>query len=103
VRRCFKDNNHVCPGAYGFYPLLDRASGYYMQIVAFETWSFYPRSGIPEYLRLLVKPMVDAVLRGDAPVLNEWRFSHHTLEFNGLTMSDVNYIAGCYVDPLSCM
>jgi CubicO group peptidase (beta-lactamase class C family) len=93
---------HADPGAYGYYPLIDRRHGYYLQLVAYETAEFYPRSGIPEYLRQLVKPLVDAVMRGDAPNSNEQRFEHHTAEFNGLSMVDVNYITDCFVNPKHC-
>ena len=94
---------HCDPGAFGFYPLIDRASGYYMQIVAFETGKFYARSGIPEYMRLLVKPLVDAVMRGTDPDANELRFGRHTPEFNAVGLADVNYINGCLLDPLTCL
>lgn len=91
---------HCDPGAFGFYPLIDRANGYYMEIVAFEDGPFYPRSGIPEYLRLLAKPYVDAVMRGAQH--SAWLFGHHNPEFNSVSMSDVNYIVNCFVNPDSC-
>ena len=56
---CAEANVHCDPGAFGYYPLIDRKNGYWMEIVAFETRGFYARSGIPEYLRLLVKPLVE--------------------------------------------
>jgi hypothetical protein len=45
--------------------LIDRTNGYYLQIVAAEAGQYYARSGIPEYLRLLVKPMVEAIMAGE--------------------------------------
>lgn len=97
---CKKAQVHCDPGAFGFYPLIDRANGYWMQIVAFENGKFYPRSGIPEYLRVAVKPLVDAIMGGDPYV--SYTASHHFPEFQALTLSDVNYIAKCYTDPQAC-
>lgn len=31
-----------------------------------------------------------------------WVFEHHNPEFNSVSMSDVNYIVNCYVNPGSC-
>ena len=59
----------------------------------------YPRSGIPEYLRLLVKPLVDAAIAGE----KGYDFSHHGPKQTGLTLADVNYIADCYVHPEHCL
>lgn len=50
------------PGAYGYYPLLDRKRGYYFQIVLAEDSKC--RSEIPEYLRIIAKPVVDAIIEG---------------------------------------
>jgi hypothetical protein len=62
------------PGEYGFYPLLDRSGGggeagpkrppYYFQVVLQEP---DPLSGVPEYLRLAAKPVVDLILAGEDP------------------------------------
>eukprot|EP00035_Acanthoeca_spectabilis_P006888 m.130318 g.130318 ORF g.130318 m.130318 type:complete len:237 (+) comp13709_c0_seq2:971-1681(+) len=59
------------PGEFGFYPLLDRSGGggaagptrqpYYMAVVLAEPDSL---SGIPEYLRIVAKPIVDIILSG---------------------------------------
>lgn len=59
------------PGLFGYYPLLDRSEGggaagpkrprYYFQIALQESTSL---SGIPEYLRIAAKPVVDAILSG---------------------------------------
>ena len=59
----------------------------------------YPRSGIPEYLRLLVKPLVDAAIAGDRGDA----FSHHEPAQAGLTLADINYVAGCYLHPSGCV
>jgi len=87
------------PGAFGFYPLIDRKKGYYMQVVAYETAVNYPRAGIPEYLRLATKPLVDQVMAG---VNISSTASHHEPSLLGLTLSDVNYIANCYLHPKEC-
>ena len=70
-----------------------------MQVVAYEHGDNYPRSGIPEYLRLLIKPIVDAIARGEDL---SFAAGHHKPELLGLSLADVNYIAGCYTDPKSC-
>jgi len=77
------------PGAYGYYPLLDRKRGYYMQIVLAEDMQC--RSEIPEYLRLIAKPLVDAIIEGK-PATDE-----HLLAYGGgLLMREIldifNYI-----------
>jgi len=96
---CADAQIHCDPGAFGFYPLIDRKNGYYMEIVAFEESKVdYPRSGIPEYLRQLVKPLVDAALAGD----RGYEFAHHAKAQAGLTLADVNYIADCYLHPEHC-
>jgi hypothetical protein len=46
------------------------------QVAAFESDQFYPRSGIPEYLRLLAKPLVDDIMQGDPYA--KYEFGHHT-------------------------
>ena len=89
---CEQANVHADPGAFGFYPLIDRQHEYYMEIVAFEgSYVSYPRSGIPEYLRQLVKPLVDAVIvAGDDPIAhleNVEKFAHHTPSLNGRSKS----------------
>jgi len=99
TKTCEKAQVHCDPGAFGFYPLIDRTNGYYMEIVAFETGKFYTRSGIPEYLRLLVKPLADAILSGDDI---KYESQHHSPRFNSLSLTDVNYITGCFANPESC-
>jgi hypothetical protein len=75
-----------------------------MQIVAYEHGKNYPLSGIPEYLRLAAKPLVDAVMQNDDAVFNgENAFAHHTVSLNSLSIADVNYIAQCALHPLTCL
>lgn len=57
---CTEEKIQAGPGAFGFFPLIDRKRGYYMQIVLKEDSKC--RSEIPEYLRILAKPLVDAIL-----------------------------------------
>lgn len=96
---CAERQVHCDPGAYGFYPLVDRKLGFYMEIVAYEAnATFYPRSGIPEYLRFLVKPLVDAALAGESGAT----FAHHSDAQAGLSLADVNYIVDCYINPEHC-
>ena len=68
---CLDAKIQAGPGMFGFYPLLDRSEGggaagpkrprYYFQVALQEP---EPLSGIPEYLRLAAKPVVDAILSG---------------------------------------
>mmetsp|Transcript_26349 Transcript_26349/g.36775 ORF Transcript_26349/g.36775 Transcript_26349/m.36775 type:complete len:403 (-) Transcript_26349:193-1401(-) len=93
---CRKANIHSDPGAFGYYPLVDRSNGYYMQVVVEESGRFYNRSGIPEYIRLLAKPYVDLIMNGKDP-------SYADRSFAGkLTLEDVNYIQACYMNHPSC-
>ena len=100
TQKCETDNVHADPGGLGWYPLIDRSNDYYMQIVAAESGKFYARSGIPEYLRLLVKPLVEATM-ADEKELYE-KLSTRFPRFEALTLSDINYIGGCFTDPESC-
>ncbi len=61
---CINANIHAGPGLYGYYPLIDRSRGYYMQLVVQES---YEKSGIPEYLRIGTKPVVDVIMAGGDP------------------------------------
>ena len=68
---CVDAHVQAGPGMFGYYPLIDRSGGgraagparpgYYFQIALQEP---YALSGIPEYLRVMAKPMVDAILSG---------------------------------------
>jgi len=87
------------PGEFGFYPLLDRSGGggaagpkrppYYMAVVLAEPDSL---SGIPEYLRIAVKPIVDIIMSGgDATTTSA---STILAAGGGLLRRDVTYIEG---------
>jgi hypothetical protein len=93
---CQEARVHADPGAFGYYPLIDRANGYYMQVVAYENGANYNRSGIPEYIRLLAKPYVDLIMRGGDPSSAPRRV------LGKLGIDDVNYIANCYTNKPSC-
>ena len=104
TEECQKQAIHCDPGAFGFYPLIDRKNNYYMQIVAYEHGQNYPLSGIPEYLRIAAKPLVDAVMSNqDIHYEGESSFAHHTPSLNSLSIADVNYIVGCALHPLTCL
>merc|ERR1712217_270273 len=64
---CREAKSHMDPGAFGFIPIIDRKYGYYMQLVAAEIapTGSYPLSGIPEYLAVAIKNVIDAIIRGD--------------------------------------
>ena len=101
---CATANIHSDPGAFGYYPLIDRKNAYYMQVVAYESGKGYPLSGIPEYLRLASKPLVDAVMSGEDTIVNgDSVFAHHTSSLKSLTIADVNYITNCALNPLTCL
>lgn len=71
---CTASHIQAGPGYYGFYPLIDRSGGggeagpkrphYYMQVILQEEDAL---TGIPEYLRLLAKPIVDVIMGGNDP------------------------------------
>lgn len=88
---CIDENIPAGPGAYGYFPLVDRKRGYYFQIVLAEDSQC--RSEIPEYLRIIAKPVVDAIIEGK-PMDDE-----HLLaapHFGGLLLREVvdmyNYV-----------
>jgi len=58
--RCLREAIQGGPGMYGYWPLIDRHRGYYSQIVLAE--DPVCKSEIPEYLRILTKPVVDAII-----------------------------------------
>jgi hypothetical protein len=91
---------HADPGGFGYYPLIDRKNGYYMQIVAYENFLYYPRSGIPEYLGAMIKPLIDAIMTDVDITVTA---AHHSPEFNSMSLTDVNYIAGCFNHPTTCL
>lgn len=65
---CLKESIQAGPGAYGYFPLIDRQRGFYMQILLAEDSRC--RSEIPEYLRIITKPVVDALVLHE-PISNE--------------------------------
>lgn len=97
TKECSEARTHIDPGAFGFFPAIDRRLNYYFEVVAYESGIYYPRSGIPEYLALAIKPLIDSIIQGQDVSQTAM---HHTPAFNGLSLVDVNYVAGCYVDPV---
>ena len=75
---CVAQRVQADPGLYGYFPLLDRTRGgglagpsrpeFYMQIVCREGDQL---SGIPEYLRIVSKPIVDYILSGANQTTNQ--------------------------------
>lgn len=101
TKKCRHAQVHCDPGAFGFIPMVDRRLDYYIQVVAFEASRItYPRSGIPEYLMQVIKPLADAIMTG-----NDIRFSaeHATPAFQTLSLADLNYISDCYLHPEHCI
>lgn len=87
------------PGEFGYYPLIDRSGGggkagpkrsqYYMQVVLQEP---DPLSGIPEYLRLVTKPIVDIIMSGGDPTAVPKGYI--LANGGGLLARDVTFIKG---------
>eukprot|EP00755_Sulcionema_specki_P017989 Sspe_Gene.65743::Locus_38878_Transcript_1_1_Confidence_1.000_Length_2344::g.65743::m.65743 len=86
-KRCKDEAIQAGPGLYGYYPLIDRKRGYYMQIVVQESLE---KSGIPEYLRIVTKPVVDAIMEGKL-VANVNRYDLLTAG-GGILLRDLVYI-----------
>ena len=73
-QQCIDNRIQAGPGEFGYYPLIDRSGGvggagpirppYYFQIPIQEPDAL---SGIPEYLRILVKPATDIIMAGGQP------------------------------------
>jgi len=95
TKECKEAKVHADPGAFGFYPLLDRRYGYWATVVAYEHGASYPRSGIPEYLRVLIKPYIDLILQG-----KDVSWNHEQLKT--LSMDALDYINDCYFHPDHC-
>ena len=93
---CQEAQVHCDPGAFGYYPLIDRKNKYYLQVVAYEHAENYNRSGIPEYLRLLAKPYGDMIMKGENPE------GAARAQFGKLGFDDVSYIANCYANKPEC-
>jgi len=74
AQHCLDSHIQAGPGEFGFYPAIDRSGGggeagpkrppYYFSIPLQEPDAL---SGVPEYLRILAKPMVDLILAGHEP------------------------------------
>jgi len=83
------------PGMYGYYPLIDRSGGgkaagpkrnpYYFQVVLAEEFAL---TGIPEYLRIAAKPLVDVILSGRFNVSREELLE----QGGGLLGRDISYV-----------
>ena len=94
---CVAAHVQAGPGLFGYYPLLDRSGGggsagparrpYYFQIAIQEPTAL---SGIPEYLRLLAKPVVDVILNGSDPRTHSRE--RYLADGAGLLMRDLNDI-----------
>eukprot|EP01065_Artemidia_motanka_P042081 TRINITY_DN557_c0_g1_i2.p1 TRINITY_DN557_c0_g1~~TRINITY_DN557_c0_g1_i2.p1 ORF type:complete len:409 (+),score=148.91 TRINITY_DN557_c0_g1_i2:103-1329(+) len=92
----------IDPGAFGYYPAMDRRLNYYYQVAAYEHTNItYPRSGIPEYLAQLIKPIIDDIVTGSPNV--SAAAGHSTPEYRKLALADVNYISQCYFQPETCI
>eukprot|EP01065_Artemidia_motanka_P042080 TRINITY_DN557_c0_g1_i1.p1 TRINITY_DN557_c0_g1~~TRINITY_DN557_c0_g1_i1.p1 ORF type:complete len:409 (+),score=122.01 TRINITY_DN557_c0_g1_i1:81-1307(+) len=102
TKECREAGVQVDPGAYGYYTAVDRRLGYYYQVAAYEhTEKTFPRSGIPEYLAQLIKPIIDDIVTGAPDVAAA--AAHSTPEYRKLSLVDINYIAGCYNHPETCI
>jgi len=96
---CLDAHIQAGPGEFGYYPLIDRSGGggaagptrqpYYMQVVLAEPNSL---SGIPEYLRIVTKPVVDLILSG----ANVSQINRKEILKNGggLLRRDIEFIKG---------
>lgn len=54
-----------------------------------------PRSGIPEYLRVLMKPYIDLIIQGKA-------LDHHQGSLKALSMDALDYVNDCFFHPEHC-
>lgn len=94
---CTASHIQAGPGYYGYYPLVDRSGGggeagpsrpsYYMQVILQEEDAL---SGIPEYLRLLAKPIVDVIMSGNDPATANRQSLLN--QGGGLIARDITYI-----------
>jgi len=88
---CLGESIQAGPGAYAYFPLIDRKRGYYFQIVVAEDSSC--RSEIPEYLRVIAKPVVDAIIEG-TPIDDK----HLLSRMGGLVLREITDIYN-YIPP----
>jgi hypothetical protein len=98
---CMGQKIQAGPGEFGFYPLLDRSGGsihhddpagpkrpaYYFNLALQEPDSL---SGIPEYLRILAKPVVDVILAGENP--DTWPRQSFLNQAGAMLREDIEYI-----------
>lgn len=86
---CLDENIQGGPGAYGYFPLIDRNRGYYLQVVLMEDPSC--RSENPEYLRAVLKPVTDAAAAGKSlPSTTEL-----LAKGGGVTLAEITDIYNC--------
>jgi hypothetical protein len=96
---CLEAHIQAGPGEFGFYPLLDRSGGggsigpkrpkYYMQVALAEPDAL---SGVPEYLRIALKPLIDIVMSGGNP---DTTSRQELLDLGGgLLERDITYMQG---------
>jgi len=97
---CAEKQEHVDPGAFGFIPMIDRKNNYYMQLVSAEIapTGTYTLSGIPEYLAVAIKPVVDKIILNDPAVA--YVAGHHA--YLSMSVADVNYCVDCVLHPKNC-
>merc|ERR1711972_317175 len=107
TQKCRDAKCHMDPGAFGFIPIVDRKLDYYVQLVAAEIapTGSYPLSGIPEYLAVAIKPVVDAIIRGDPGTdahSGSYGLGGHYPGFLSMSVADVNYCVDCKLHPEHC-
>lgn len=102
TQACRDAQCHMDPGAYGFIPIIDRKYGYYVQVVSAEIapTGYYPLSGIPEYVAVAIKPVVDAIISDDQAV--QYDAAHHAPPYLSMSVADVNYCVDCKLHPSRC-
>lgn len=100
---CAQSQIHAGPGDYGNYPAIDRSTGggeagpvrpsHYWGLHIMENLAV---SGIPEYLRIVAKPVSDLILNGTDPttVPNQQLLN----QGGGILRRDIDYIKGELVD-----
>lgn len=98
-KRCLDYHIQAGPGEFGFYPMIDRSGGggeagpkrppYYFSIPLQEPDAL---SGVPEYLRIIAKPIVDLILSGQEPKTVEKQAILNIT--GGLIKRDIDYIQG---------
>merc|ERR1712039_631335 len=102
TEKCREAKSHMDPGAFGFIPIIDRKYGYYMQVVAAEIapTGSYPLSGIPEYLAVAIKNVIDKIMSKNPP--SSFELQHHAPSLLGMSIADINYCVDCKLHPKNC-